>query len=113
MCFGVEEAVHGLGGFLSGGGVNPSPVVVRFNSFTHLNTGLKLRIKLLDAIHQMQLQGGKERLCYRVIPVHPAPISTQGARTNCKNSSPLCDELAGHAVGRTRGGLATKTHAGR
>ncbi|MDK7883937.1 IS5 family transposase [Corynebacterium striatum] len=37
---------------------------------------------------------------------------TGGARTNYKNSSPLCDEPAGHAVGRTRGGLATKTHAG-
>ncbi|WP_420888968.1 transposase [Corynebacterium phoceense] len=43
---------------------------------------------------------------------HPDPISTQGARTHYKNSSPLSDEPAVHAVGRTCRGRARKTHAG-
>ena len=49
-CFGVEEAVHGLGRYLSGRGVDPPPVVVRFNPFTDSNTGLKFGGKLLGFV---------------------------------------------------------------
>ena len=36
---------------------------------------------------------------------------TQGARSNYKKSGVRVDEPADHAIGRSRGGLTTKTHA--
>src|SRR5690606_34253655 len=40
-----------------------------------------------------------------------APIRTQGARANHKESGPEKGEPAGHGIGRSRGGLTTKIHA--
>jgi transposase len=39
------------------------------------------------------------------------PRRTQGARSNYKNRLPRRDEPDDHAIGRSRGGLTTKTHA--
>ncbi|MBE3076000.1 MAG: transposase [Actinobacteria bacterium] len=39
------------------------------------------------------------------------PRRTQGARSNDKNRGRRVDEPPDHAIGRSRGGLTTKTHA--